>query len=96
MRLELVDRLLEHERFKNAAQMLQQKRLIEENVWSNPQIQSYLAEDEDPGLQVTLFDISRSTTNAGVLFSTSLAALLFAFALLLILSYVGRRRRGRG
>src|ERR1700674_4671970 len=41
-RLELVDRLLEHERFKNAAQMLQQKRLIEENVWSNPQIQSYL------------------------------------------------------
>ncbi len=47
-------------------------------------------------LQVTLFDISRSTTNAGVLFSTSLAALLFAFVLLLILSYVGRRRRGRG
>ncbi len=45
-------------------------------------------------LQVALFDISRSTTNAGVLFSTSLAALLFAFALLLILSYVGRRRRG--
>ena len=35
-RQELVDRLLEHERFKNAAEMLQQKRLIEENVWSNP------------------------------------------------------------
>jgi putative spermidine/putrescine transport system permease protein len=47
-------------------------------------------------LQVALFNISRSTQNAGVLFSTSLAALLFAFALLLILSYVGRRRRGRG
>src|SRR6267378_5802972 len=31
-RQELVDRLLEHERFKNAAEMLQQKRLIEENV----------------------------------------------------------------
>ena len=45
-------------------------------------------------LQVALFDISRSTQNAGVLFSTSLAALLFAFVLLLILSYVGRRRRG--
>lgn len=56
-RRELVDRLLEHERFKNAAQMLQQKRLIEENVWSNPQIQSYLAEEEDPGLSVTLFDL---------------------------------------
>ena len=29
-RRELVERLLEHERFKNAAEMLQQKRLIEE------------------------------------------------------------------
>jgi segregation and condensation protein A len=59
-RLELVDRLLEHERFKNAAQMLQQKRLIEENVWSNPQIQSYLAEEEDPGLAVSLFDLVKA------------------------------------
>ena len=40
-RKELVDRLLEHERFKNAAEMLQQKRMIEENVWSNPQIQAF-------------------------------------------------------
>ena len=48
-------------------------------------------------LQVTLFFISRSTPNASVLFSTSLASLLFAFVLLLILSYAGRRRhRGRG
>src|SRR5690242_1503369 len=59
-RLELVDRLLEHERFKNAAQMLQQKRLIEENVWSNPQIQNYLAEDPDPGLAVSLFDLVKA------------------------------------
>jgi segregation and condensation protein A len=59
-RRELVDRLLEHERFKNAAQMLQQKRLIEENVWSNPQIQQYLAEEEDPGLAVTLFDLVKA------------------------------------
>jgi segregation and condensation protein A len=59
-RRELVDRLLEHERFKNAAQMLHQKRLIEENVWSNPQIQKYLAEEEDPGLSVTLFDLVKS------------------------------------
>lgn len=43
-------------------------------------------------LQVTLFDVSRGTPNAGVLFSTSSAALLFAFVLLLILSYVGRSR----
>jgi putative spermidine/putrescine transport system permease protein len=48
-------------------------------------------------LQVALFSISRDTANAGVLFSTSAAALLFAFVLLLILSYAGRRRRrGRG
>ena len=62
-RRELVDRLLEHERFKNAAQMLQQKRLIEENVWSNPQIQQYLAEEEDPGLAVTLFDLVKALAN---------------------------------
>jgi len=47
-------------------------------------------------LQVELYSISRNTPNAGVIFSTSTAALLFAFVLLLILSYAGRRRRGRG
>ena len=46
-------------------------------------------------LQVTLFFVSRGTPNAGVLFSTSSAALLFAFVLLLILSFVGRRRGGQ-
>ena len=48
-------------------------------------------------LQVELYSISRGTPNAGVIFSTSLAVLLFAFALLMILSYAGRgRRRSRG
>lgn len=47
-------------------------------------------------LSVELYSISRNTPNAGVIFSTSTAALLFAFLLLLILSYAGRRRRGRG
>ncbi|HEX2744085.1 MAG TPA: ABC transporter permease subunit [Streptosporangiaceae bacterium] len=47
-------------------------------------------------LQEELYSISRTTPNAGVIFSTSFAALLFAFVLLLILSYAGRRRRGRG
>ena len=56
-RKELVDRLLEHERFKNAAEMLQQKRMVEEAVWSNPQIAQFLADEEDPGLAVTLFDL---------------------------------------
>ena len=35
-RRELVDRLLEQERFKNAAQMLQQKQMLEAATWSNP------------------------------------------------------------
>jgi putative spermidine/putrescine transport system permease protein len=47
-------------------------------------------------LQEELYSISRTTPNAGVIFSTSFAALMFAFVLLLILSYAGRRRRGRG
>ena len=59
-RQELVDRLLEHERFKNAAEMLQQKRMVEEAAWSNPQINQFLSEDEDPGLAVTLFDLVKT------------------------------------
>jgi putative spermidine/putrescine transport system permease protein len=43
-------------------------------------------------LQVELYDISRATENASVLFSTSTAALLFTFILLFIISTVGRRR----
>jgi segregation and condensation protein A len=61
-RKELVERLLEHERYKNAAEMLQQKRLLEEAAWSNPQIRQYLTEDEvvNPGLDVTLFDLVKT------------------------------------
>ena len=43
-RLELVERLLEHERFKAAAQMLMQKQQIEEATWSNPGMRSFLRE----------------------------------------------------
>lgn len=56
-RRELVEKLLEHERFKNAAEMLQQKRLVEENIWSNPQLRAFLSEEDGPGLEVTLFDL---------------------------------------
>jgi len=59
-REELVQRLLEHQRFKDAAEMLQQKRMIEENVWSNPQMKEFLAEDDDPGLAVDLFDLTKA------------------------------------
>jgi segregation and condensation protein A len=59
-RQELVDRLLEHERFKNAAEMLQQKRLLEENIWSNPQIKGFLGQQEDPELAVSLIDLVKT------------------------------------
>ena len=61
-RRELVERLLEHERYKNAAEMLQQKRLLEEAAWSNPSIRQYLADEEvlSPGLDVTLFDLVKT------------------------------------
>ena len=59
-RKELVERLIEHDRFKNAAEMLQQKRLIEDASWSNPQIEQFLAEDEGPGLAVNIFDLVKT------------------------------------
>lgn len=60
-RKELVDRLLEHERFKNAAEMLHQKRLIEEAIWSNPQIKEFVSEEDEQGeLAVTLYDLVRT------------------------------------
>lgn len=59
-RKELVERLIEHERFKNAAEMLHQKRVIEEAIWSNPQIEQFLSEDEGPGLAVTIFDLVKT------------------------------------
>ncbi len=40
-RRELVDRLLEHERFKNAAQMLQQKQMLEAATWTNPGVSEF-------------------------------------------------------
>jgi segregation and condensation protein A len=45
-RRELVERLLEHERFKAAAQMLLQKAQIEEATWTNPGLKSFLREQE--------------------------------------------------
>ncbi len=46
-RRELVERLLEHERFKAAAQMLQQKQLIEDASWTQPGLKTFL---KDQGL----------------------------------------------
>jgi len=49
-RRELVERLLEHERFKAAAQMLMQKQHIEEATWSQPGMKGFL---HDEGLDST-------------------------------------------
>ena len=41
-RRELVERLLEHERFKAAAQMLQQKQMVEDATWTKPGLKQFL------------------------------------------------------
>ena len=46
-RLELVERLLEHERFKSAAQMLLQKQQIEAATWTNPGLRT-VRDPSDP------------------------------------------------
>jgi len=49
-RRELVERLLEHERFKAAAQMLMQKQQIEEATWSNPGMKNFRREEGDSAM----------------------------------------------
>ncbi len=56
-RAELVHRLLEHEQFKNAAQMLASKRMVEDAVWSAPGIGEFVEAEDEPGFAVTVFDL---------------------------------------
>jgi segregation and condensation protein A len=56
-RTELVQRLVEHEKFKNAAQLLYQKQQIEENVWSKPDKSLYNDEGTEQDLVVSLVDL---------------------------------------
>jgi segregation and condensation protein A len=58
-REELVQRLLEHEKFKNAAQLLYQRQQIEENVWSKPDKSLYHDEGTEGELVVSLVDLVR-------------------------------------
>ncbi len=44
-RRELVERLLEHERFKAAAQMLLQKQQVEDATWSKPGLRNFLRDE---------------------------------------------------
>ena len=54
---ELVHRLLEHEKFKNAAQLLYQKQQIEDHVWSHPDKSLYGSEETEGELVVSLVDL---------------------------------------
>jgi segregation and condensation protein A len=60
-RLELVNRLLEHERFKTAAQMLLQKQQIEDAVWSNPALKEFQdSEGAEPEVAADVVDLVRT------------------------------------
>jgi len=58
-RAELVHRLVEHEKFKNAAQLLYEKQQIEEPVWSKPDRTLYEGEESEGELVVSLVDLVR-------------------------------------
>jgi segregation and condensation protein A len=56
-----VNRLLEHEKFKSAAQMLLQKQQIEEAVRSNPAIREFRdAEGTDPEFAADVIDLVKT------------------------------------
>lgn len=60
-RSELVNRLLEHEKFKSAAQMLLQKQQIEDAVWSNPALKEFKdAEGTEPELAADIIDLVKT------------------------------------
>ena len=56
-REELVHRLLEHEKFKNAAQLLYQKQQVEDHVWSKPDRTLYVGDEVEGELVVSLVDL---------------------------------------
>ena len=59
-RRELVERLLEHERFKNAAQMLQQKQMLEAASWTNPGARDFKDDvNAEPEIAADTLDLVR-------------------------------------
>ena len=59
-RRELVERLLEHERFKNAAQMLLQKQMIEAATWTNPGVREFREDaNAEPEIAADTTDLVR-------------------------------------
>ncbi|MGE5322715.1 MAG: segregation and condensation protein A [Actinomycetota bacterium] len=60
-REELVQRLLEHEKYKNAAQMLLQKQQLEDAVVSNPAMKEFRdAEGTEPELAADVVDLVKT------------------------------------
>src|SRR5207237_7477369 len=58
---ELVQRLLEHEKFKNAAQMLLQKQHLEEAICTNPNLKEFKdAEGTEPEMAADIIDLART------------------------------------
>jgi segregation and condensation protein A len=59
-RNELIHRLLEHEKFKNAAQLLYQKQQVEDHVWSHPDKSLYGGDEVQGELVVSLVDLVKT------------------------------------
>jgi segregation and condensation protein A len=60
-RMELVNRLIEHEKFKSAAQMLMQKQQIEDAVRSNPAIKDFIdAEGTEAEIAADVIDLVKT------------------------------------
>jgi segregation and condensation protein A len=59
-RRELVERLLEHERFKNAAQMLHERQQVEAATWTNPGIREFRNDEgTEPEIAADTMDLVR-------------------------------------
>jgi segregation and condensation protein A len=59
-RRELVERLLEHERFKNAAQMLHERQQVEAATWTNPGMREFRgAEGTEAEIAADTMDLVR-------------------------------------
>ena len=60
-RTELVNRLLEHEKFKSAAQMLLQKQQIEDAVLTNPAVKEFMDDEgTEPEMAADVIDLVKT------------------------------------
>ncbi len=79
-RRELVERLLEHERFKAAAQMLMQKQQIEEATWTTPGLRNFRRDAGEAGARhstkTTRSPPTPSTSSASSARSSAASALV--------------------